>query len=164
MSDSDKLEELHNQGQTDAGKGEYNPPHDLVRTTAAAFLGGLEEMEAENEAYREGHAHTESQKSGCFLTTACARAAGLPDDCHELTVLRNFRDTYVRSLKSGEAMIMEYNRASPLIAKKLSANELDSIYTIVQHAVAQIDRGEFKEAFAAYAQMFSELRNKYVGQ
>src|SRR6185295_8850185 len=34
----------------------------------------------------------------CFITTACAQAQGLPDDCEELTVLRGLRDDYIRQL------------------------------------------------------------------
>lgn len=33
-----------------------------------------------------------NNSSGCYLTSACVNAKGLPDDCEELTVLRNFRD------------------------------------------------------------------------
>ena len=33
-----------------------------------------------------------NDSGGCFLTSACTEARGLPDDCHELTVLRSFRD------------------------------------------------------------------------
>lgn len=29
-----------------------------------------------------------NDSGGCFLTSACTEARGLPDDCHELTVLR----------------------------------------------------------------------------
>ena len=38
-----------------------------------------------------------NDSGGCFLTSACTEARGLPDDCHELTVLRAFRDGYLRS-------------------------------------------------------------------
>ena len=33
-----------------------------------------------------------SSKSGCFLSSACAQALDLRDDCKELTTLRSFRD------------------------------------------------------------------------
>ena len=44
-----------------------------------------------------------NDSGGCFLTSACTEARGLPDDCHELTVLRSFRDGYLRSQPEGEA-------------------------------------------------------------
>ena len=49
-----------------------------------------------------------NDSGGCFLTSACTEARGLPDDCHELTVLRSFRDGYLRSQPEGEAEIAEY--------------------------------------------------------
>ena len=49
-----------------------------------------------------------NDSGGCFLTSACTEARGLPDDCHELTVLRAFRDGYLRSQPEGEAEIAEY--------------------------------------------------------
>ena len=33
-----------------------------------------------------------SSSGGCYFTSACVEAQGLPDDCHELTALRKFRD------------------------------------------------------------------------
>ena len=43
---------------------------------------------------------------GCYLTTACVVAKNLPDDCEELTALRNFRDTYLRNHENGEEDIL----------------------------------------------------------
>lgn len=37
----------------------------------------------------------------CFITTAVCEAAGLPDDCAELTAFRAFRDGYLRSWPDG---------------------------------------------------------------
>ena len=37
----------------------------------------------------------EKYTSGCFLTTATVKYMGKPDDCYELTVLRDFRDKYM---------------------------------------------------------------------
>ncbi len=159
------MQEIHNQGQTDASKGEHNRPHDLVESAFASFFASREQMERneeENAAYEAGHQHTESQKSGCFLTTACVQAAGLPDDCHELTALRNFRDTFIRGLDGGDEMIRRYYDLSPRIVEKLSPSELKSIYATVQLAVAQIGRGEFSKAFSTYAAMFDQLCVKHL--
>ena len=56
-----------------------------------------------------------NDSGGCFLTSACTEARGLPDDCHELTVLRSFRDGYLRSQPEGEAEIAEYYAVAPKI-------------------------------------------------
>lgn len=159
---AEELQQIHNQGQTDASNGVHQPPHDAVSSAFATILGGVEKMEEDNDTYQAGHDHVESQKGNCFLTTACAQAAGLPDDCYELTVLREFRDTYVRGLDGGEALIQEYYELSPQIVLKLSDEELGFVFETIQFAVAQIGRGEFREAFSTYAALFTGLRDKYL--
>ena len=49
-----------------------------------------------------------SSGTGCFLTTACCEYKGLPDDCHELTIMRKFRDEYLKSKQYGKEMIDAY--------------------------------------------------------
>ena len=75
-----------------------------------------------------------NDSGGCFLTSACTEARGLPDDCHELTVLRAFRDGYLRSQPEGEAEIAEYYAVAPKIVdairSKADAMEaFDAIYS-----------------------------------
>ena len=60
-----------------------------------------------------------SSSSGCYLTSACTQARGLPDDCEELTVLRAFRDTYVRALPTGEADVRRYYATAPQIVNAI---------------------------------------------
>lgn len=40
---------------------------------------------------------------------------GLPDDCHELTALRAFRDGYMSAIPGGADDIKEYYRCAPAI-------------------------------------------------
>jgi|GEM_PF-4611183 len=55
----------HNDGQTDASNGDYDPPHS-VAGEFGAFLGlsgkSLGEVHEDNAAYRDGHSHGKSQK------------------------------------------------------------------------------------------------------
>ena len=167
MSNSDRLKELHNQGQTDGSNGEYNPPHSLLDEFLTNFtspVAGVEKQQEENGAYNDGYQHNwEQTHRGCFLTTACIEAAGLSDDCDELTTLRRFRDTFIRSLDGGEAILQEYYELAPRIVGKLSPDELRWIYTIVQVAVEQIRRGELVEAYSTYSVMFERLCEKHLG-
>lgn len=56
------------------------------------------------------------EKSGCFLTTAASQYKGLPDDCYELTLMREFRDSELMTSASGQALVAEYyNRAPGLV-------------------------------------------------
>ena len=66
--------------------------------------------------------------SSCFLTTACVHYAGLPDDCEELTGMRNFRDAYLLSLPNGQAMYDEYYRLAPAIVEAIERSDERSRY------------------------------------
>lgn len=86
--------------------------------------------------YDEDENRLAGGSGGCFLTTACCQYKGLPDDCYELTTLRNFRDTYLKTTEAGNALVEEYYRIAPSIVDKImeSPNKvglLEDIYTQV---------------------------------
>lgn len=105
---------------------------------------------------------------GCFLTSACVEAKGLPDDCHELTTLRAFRDGYMRSFPEGQADICEYYHTAPAIVEKIkalpNAKEIfDRIYTeLVLPCVELIESGKKEEAYVAYRDYTKKLQKLYV--
>ena len=106
--------------------------------------------------------------SGCFLTSACVEAKGLPDDCHELTVLRRFRESYLRSLPEGREEIAEYYFVAPQIvsAIKNRADYLDifhSIYAkLVKPCVDMIERGDNEKAHILYRDTVQRLQQDYL--
>lgn len=107
-----------------------------------------------------------SSKSGCFLTTACVDAAGLPDTCHELTVLRHFRDSYLAQQPHGAAMIAEYYAIAPRIVGRIQrspqrAAVLDAVFADVRRAVTLIESGKHESALSVYAEMFTRLQREY---
>lgn len=110
--------------------------------------------------------HEES--SGCFLTSACVEAKGLPDDCYELTVLRKFRDTYLRFLPCGEKEIAEYYFVAPQIVSAIKNREdylgiFGSIYTkLVKPCVNMIERGDNEKAYILYRDTIQQLRTQYL--
>lgn len=110
--------------------------------------------------------HHEGSKGGCFLSTACVEHAGLADDCHELTMLRSFRDKYVANLARGPAMLAEYYEIAPALVQQIEQSTdretvLASIFTTVSKAVALIERGSYSHAFTCYQTMFADLKKRY---
>ena len=93
---------------------------------------------------------------GCFLTSACVEAKGLPDDCEELTILRYYRDNYLVSHAGGKREIWEYYRIAPVIVKRINAraNSKDiwnKIYEeMVLPCVRMIKTGAMEDAFQLY--------------
>lgn len=61
------------------------------------------------------------KQDDCFVTTACIRSRGLPDDCEELTTLRQFRDTYLRARQDGAADIERYYSLAPALVARINA-------------------------------------------
>lgn len=105
---------------------------------------------------------------GCFLTSACTEARGLPDDCEELTTLRAFRDGYMKSLPHGQADICEYYHIAPAIVDKIqslpNAKEIfDSIYTeLVLPCVELIHAGKNEEAYTKYYNYAKCLQKEFL--
>ena len=110
---------------------------------------------------------TKRDSDGCFLTSACCNYKGLPDDCKELTVLRHFRDNYLRKLDSGEAIINEYYRIAPTIVERIDAsddkeNVYCGIYETIIKCVELYEKEEYKIILELYMQMVNNLKEKYI--
>jgi hypothetical protein len=101
---------------------------------------------------------------GCFLTTACTAARGLPDDCIELQTLRAFRDGYMKQQASdGMAMIKEYYKTAPAVVAAINARDdapeiYDWMYRdLVLPSVQHIERDQNARALDHYAGFFQCL-------
>ncbi len=105
---------------------------------------------------------------GCFLTSACVEAKGLPDDCHELTALRAFRDGYLALQPDGAAEISAYYHTAPQIVEKIKAGRdslavFDRVYEeLVKPCVEMLDRGDNAGAHALYRAAVQQLQQKYL--
>ena len=79
-----------------------------------------------------------NEKGGCFLTSACTEYLGLPDDCEELTVLRNFRDSVLKTTSEGKALVEEYYRIAPDLVNKINASmQKDEIYKNIYKQITE---------------------------
>lgn len=102
-----------------------------------------------------------SGKKGCFLTTAACELRGLPDDCHELTTLRRFRDEVLLSSREGRTLVENYYNEAPSLVPFIKFDEEgERVWQDIQETVAQIECNRHSEAIAAYFSMFERLRTK----
>lgn len=162
--DRDEYRKERNSGASDASE-------DRMRHEPWWWLESDDHFEARTDAYNEGYDETMKQKdesSGgiCLLTTACVEYSGMRDDCHELTVLRRFRDNYVARLPQGNSVLAEYYRVAPVIVERIQQSAdrdtaLANALSTVRRAVEQIEAGQSAEAFALYTAMFSGLKRRY---
>ena len=110
----------------------------------------------------------DSSSGACFLTSACVEAKGMADDCHELTVLRHFRESYLRSLPEGRRGIAEYYIVAPKIVEEIKKRTdaiavFDSIYEkLVKPCVDMIERGENENAHTLYRATVQKLQLEYL--
>lgn len=104
--------------------------------------------------------------SGCFLTSACIQYRSLPDDCKELTVLRNFRDTYMSSTENGRMLIKEYYRIAPEIVSNIDASTkrnyyYKKIYEVIIKCVEYIESKKNILAENLYCEMTRSLKAEF---
>lgn len=107
-----------------------------------------------------------ASEDGCFITTACVKSMGLPDDCYELKILRRFRDKYVGNLANGKSVIERYYFLAPQIIKAINKRKdrsrvYDSIYIKISQACTLIEMGQEKRAFRLYSDTVKELSLRF---
>lgn len=111
-----------------------------------------------------------SSSSGCFLTSACVEAQGLTDDCEELTVLRHFRDNWLKKQPYGEEKVREYYRIAPDIVRAIhnspnAAELLKQLYNdLVVPCVNYIKNGNNDAAYSLYEETTNLLKNRYLSE
>lgn len=100
------------------------------------------------------------------MTSACIEAMGLPDDCEELTTLREFRDTWLIEQPGGQKAITEYYRIAPGIVDRIRERDdrqevFQEIYNnLVQPCVVLIKGGRLREAWDLYQKEVESLLEK----
>lgn len=105
-----------------------------------------------------------SGSSGCFLTSACCKYKGLSDDCEELQVLRNFRDSYLREKAYGPELIKCYYEDAPEIVAAIDkSDKREEIYEEIYSKVLQIkefiEEKKYEEAVVEYMFMLYKLKD-----
>ena len=101
---------------------------------------------------------------GCFLTTAACQYKGLADNCHELEVLRQFRDEYLLATDEGRQLVALYYLIAPKIAERLvRISDLEEVWRTITDCVALIEAARYQEAVHAYQKMVRSLQTRFFG-
>ncbi|MCD7957295.1 MAG: hypothetical protein LUG93_16430 [Lachnospiraceae bacterium] len=125
--------------------------------------------------YRDGQHRAGGNKSddsssggGCYITTACVEYKGLADDCHEMTVLRQFRDKLSAEDENLHVLMEEYYEKAPRIVERINADcDRDSILAdiyenMVLKCVNLMESGNVEEGVRVYLDNFRALEAKYL--
>ena len=103
----------------------------------------------------------------CYITTAACQFRGMDDNCAELNLLRDYRDTYMVSRAGGEDLILEYYDIAPSIVKHInSRSDAAQIYDgiwkeYIGPCIDLIRKGEMETCLELYSRMVLEMKQQY---
>lgn len=133
--------------------------------TKQAFATLFETVSAQELVLREGgdcesgYSDSDLGLEDCYLTTACCKVMGRPDDGWELATLRRFRDGWLSRQAFGPAVIADYYACAPIVLSRLKQgramrSKLRRLYwlVIIPCAVA-IRLGANRLAYRMYRRM-----------
>lgn len=109
-----------------------------------------------------------SNKGGCFITTAVCKTLQKPDNCEELTRFRQFRDTFMRSSPEMEAEVEDYYEIAPKICAEIdkggkASEKYAAIWeTSLKPAFEALENGENQKAHDIYKEMTLSLKAAYL--
>ncbi|GEM_PF-4994236 len=110
--------------------------------------------------------HTEV-KRGCFITTATCLALGKPDNCEEIMLLKEYRDTWLVHQKQGKELIEIYYALAPAIVKRIEEEEdWNEVYKGIYEKhllkiLGLLKGGYYKEVQKDYEEMVYGLKKAY---
>lgn len=102
----------------------------------------------------------------CILSSASVAYKGLPDNCYELELLRNFRDTFMCKLPNGEQLIQEYYSLSDSIIEKVEQNKTGNEFyekvfnELIIPSVKLIEEKQHDKAFQYYRNFVLNIYNE----
>lgn len=106
-----------------------------------------------------------SLKSGfCFITTAVCDTLNKPDDCHELTQLRKFRDEVMLNHPDWQALVEHYYEVAPALAEQLSQHPdktqlcLGLYQNYLQPSLEAINQSQHAQAIETYQAMVAHCQ------
>ncbi len=104
----------------------------------------------------------------CYITTAVCKSLGQPDDCYELTLLRDYRDGYLLKTQEGAALVQEYYDIAPTIVKRIDhQKDAAEIYgriweKYLKPCVHLIEAGRQEACRELYTEMVRSLEQQYL--
>lgn len=129
-----------------------------------------------NDTFKEtniGYGSFSDIKSGfktklCYITTAVCDSLNKPDNCRELSILRDYRDNILANEAGGKEIIDEYYNIAPTIVKRINRElKSEEIYNdlyknYILGCIEDIENKEYEKCKEAYTAMVTELKSKYA--
>jgi hypothetical protein len=129
-------------------------------------LGGERTLRIDCDPWRRQLASEVLPEEDCYLTSACVAHARLQDDCHELTVMRAFRDDFLMTSIPGVAIVSRYYRHAPSLLSAIrtspdSGETMEWILQQVRETTSHYVAGRGFRALETYLDMIIALETKF---
>lgn len=104
----------------------------------------------------------------CYITTAVVKSLHKPDDCYELTLLRDYRDRYLMESEEGMDTVREYYNIAPTIVKRIGRQEdAAAVYediwrNYLSPCVSLIEKDQLEECRILYSEMVHRLEREFL--
>lgn len=103
-----------------------------------------------------------SSDDNCFITTACVKHYGLPDNCYQLQTLRKFRDNYLLKSYEGKQLVKRYYLIAPLLVDLLEDDSekdylFKKIFKRITSACNAIENNKYANAESIYKETVEQL-------
>jgi hypothetical protein len=104
----------------------------------------------------------------CFITSSVCFAMGMDDDCEELTIIRRFRDNWLKEQEYGAADIEEYYSCAPKICASINQNEnardiYKEIYEVyILPCVELLKKQKSSSCYDLYKKMVNTLKARFL--
>jgi len=108
------------------------------------------------------------RKRYCYITTAVCMNKGLGDDCHELALLRDYRDNRLALNEEGRELIRDYYNIAPTIVSRIDMDpEKNNIYehlyrSYISPCISYLESGNEDKCHDRYVEMVLELKKNYL--
>ena len=104
----------------------------------------------------------------CYITTAVCESQNKADDCYELKLLRDYRDSYLMNSEEGKAVVEEYYDIAPTIVSRINNKDnskkiYEEIYDkYISDCIHLLEEDKKEECQEVYTGMVEELRKEYL--
>jgi len=125
-------------------------------------------QKAADQGLEDARKKIKELESVCFISTAVAESLDWSDDCHELNLLRQLRDTYMQETPDRRAEVEKYYRIAPAIVRRINASPdaAEIWHEVAEQYVLPVVRmakaGDVAGAHILYRRMVNELRAKWL--
>jgi len=111
--------------------------------------------------------HSKGGGGGCYVTTACLDALGLPKDSLELGAMKVLTRDHILKSFSGKRDYIAYGRKGPAIVQAIESRE-DSlgiwgrIYETLKDVTASVLSGNYERGHQSYKELILDLEKQFV--